>query len=86
MYLELLKLYVEYYYKSEFKVLCSGVAIYILSGLYERFVKEGDIEPIEKDEDNQRYFDAGDLYKTEKYDKLRVAKAAYALKKISVID
>ena len=84
--LELVKMYVEYYHKSEFEVLCSGVAITILSGLYNRFVRDGEIPPIEEDKDKEKYFSAGERYQTEKYDKLRVAKAAYALKKISIID
>ena len=84
--IDLIRLYVEYYHKNRFFVLCSGVAIYILSGLYERFVVTGEIKPIEQEENNKIYFDAGELYQTEKYNKLRVAKAAYALKKISVID
>ena len=86
MMIDLMRLYVEYYHKSEFKILCSGVAIKILSGLYERFVREGEIGSIDAAKDKQRYFDAAELYNTEKYDKLRVAKAAYALKLISVID
>jgi len=84
--IELIKMYVSYYYKSEFEILCSGVAILILSNLYERFVKNGEISPLEDEKDNEKYFIAGERFKTEKYDKLRVAKAAYALKKISVID
>lgn len=83
---ELVKFYVECYYKSEFKILCSGVAIRILSAYYEKFVRDGEIPPIDEEKDNEKYFNAGELYQTEKYDKLRVAKAAYALKKISVID
>jgi hypothetical protein len=86
MYIDLIKLYVEYYHKNEFFVLCSGVAIRILSILYEKFLRQGEIVPIEEINDKDRYFNAGELYKTEKYDKLRVAKAAYCLKLISVID
>lgn len=83
--IELIRLFVEYYHKNEFFILFSGVAIQILSNLYEKFVREGEIPPIDAVE-NKVYFDAGDLYSNEKYDKLRVAKAAYALKLISVID
>jgi hypothetical protein len=83
--IELLRLYVDYYYKNEFFILFSGVAVQILSSLYEKFVRNGEISPIESVE-NKEYFNAGDLYCNEKYDKLRVAKAAYALKLISVID
>jgi hypothetical protein len=86
MYIDLIKLYVEYYHKNEFFILCSGVAIRILSSLYERFLRDGEIPPIDEAKNKDRYFNAGELYKTEKYDKLRVAKAAYALKLISVID
>jgi len=82
----LIKMYVECYHKSKFEILCSGVAVRLLSNLYERFIRDGDILPIEEEKDNEKYFNAGEKYKTEKYDKLRVAKAAYALKKISVID
>ena len=86
MYIELIRLYVEYYHKNGFFVLCSGVAIHILSGLYEKFIMQGEIPPIDAAQNKDRYFDAGELYSTEKYDKLQVAKAAYALKLISVID
>jgi hypothetical protein len=84
--IELIRLYVEYYHKNEFFILFSGVAVQILSSLYEKFVREGEIPPIDAAENKDIYFDAGELYSNEKYDKLRVAKAAYALKLISVID
>lgn len=86
MYIELIRLYVEYYHKNGFFILCSGVAIYILSALYEEFIRKGEIPPIDAAKNKDRYFDAGELYSNEKYDKLRVAKAAYALKLISIID
>jgi len=83
--IDLYRLYVECHHKNPYSALSSGVAVTLLSSLYKRFVREGEIKPIEEltEEEKKKYLEIGEKYENDKNKKYRIARAAYTLTLIS---
>lgn len=84
---ELIDLYVKYYYENKDKFFClhSGVAVSTLSSLYHRFLNDSGIEPIDRiptikfDE----YQSIAEMHHKEGRNKEDLIKSAYALELIT---
>ena len=87
MYITLLQFYAEYFLKNEdgFKLLISGVAISLLSSLYDKFLRGNEIIPIEKlsKERVDKYNSIALKYPHHKYSLEKVSQSAYVLELIT---
>lgn len=85
--LELVDLYVKYYHENKDKFFClhSGVAISILSSLYNKFIIDSGIEPFEsiRTEKMEEYKMVAQSHSKDGYDEEKIMKSAYALELIT---
>jgi hypothetical protein len=90
MYNSLIIYYAEYFLnnKNGFLLLGSGVAIQMLSRLYNTFISDGSAEPLDKlaNEKLDKYKQLGIQYHTEKYGVDKVMQSAYVLELITSND
>lgn len=81
--------YIEFIYNhqnNKFELLCSTVAIEVLSCMYESFILKDAIAPIEliSEDDKKRYWEIAGKYQFERNKRIIASKAAYAIELINV--
>ena len=90
MYNNLIIYYAEYFLnnKDGFLLLGSGVAVQLLSRLYNRFISDGSAEPLDKisNEKLDKYKELGIRFQTEKYGMDKIMQSAYVLELITSND
>jgi hypothetical protein len=87
MYINLLRYYAEYFLNNQdgFKILFSGVAINLLSNLYQKFLRDNEIVPVEDlpSERLEKYKSVALKYPHYKYDSDKITQSAYVLELIT---
>lgn len=87
MYINLIRYYADYFLKNEdgFSLLFNGVAIATLSNLYHKFIREGEISPMNElpQAQLQKYIEVSEKYPHEKYNSEKVKQSAYVLELIT---
>jgi len=87
MYQKLIAFYVNHYYthKDPFLILCSCVAVKVLSTMYDRFLDDSDIVPLEQIGESklQTYKALSDRFGSEFSTDESIMKSAYALELIT---